>query len=209
MRKHKITWQDEMERGDMTPRIEKDPAAGGKAMLGEEGSPQRGRCMVRALKRALHLRGDEGGALVELAIMLPIFMSVLTGAASFTLAFYNLQQLQSATAGAVQAVAGTQGTIDDPCNLAMKTVQAALPGWTTSKLSFTLTVTNASGTGTAYTGSTSFSCTAAGAGGAASTAEAANEPVTLSVSYSGYSWLPILAFQASGNLSATETAMAE
>jgi Flp pilus assembly protein TadG len=166
------------------------------------------------------MHGEEGGALLEMAMTLPLLMLVLTGAASFALAFYNLQQLGNATSSAVQMFAGQPGAIIDPCDTVMTSVQASLPGWNMSNLSYTLTITNASGVATAYStssgssgSSTSFTCEPAGAGGSVSTAQAPNEPVTLTVSYSNpwlpiFTWLPSWSFSAPKAISSTQAAMA-
>lgn len=168
--------------------------------------------LSRSASRALRLRGEEGGSLVEFAIVVPLLMTVLTGSASFALAFFNLQQLGNATSGAVEAIAATQGVQPDPCALAVTSVtsalgigaKSALPSFTASKITYTLVITDASGATHQYGATTgsSFSCIA----GAAQ--EAPNEPVTLTVSYS-YTWLPVLAFSPSSPLSSSETAMAD
>jgi Flp pilus assembly protein TadG len=170
------------------------------------------------LKRVLHLRGEEGNAILEFAIMLPILLIVLTGTASFAMAFYELQELQNATSSAVQSIAGTRGTDADPCAQVMAIIQAALPDWTAGNFTYTLKVTNAAGGTTAYDsagngGSTGYTCTPAGANGTSSTKEAQNEPVELQVSYP-YNWMPIITalpgmhFSPSSPLTADESEMA-
>ena len=170
--------------------------------------------IARVASQALRFRGEEGGSLVELAIFAPLLFLILTGAASFTMAFFTLQQLGNATSSAVQAIAAEQGSNADPCNLAMTTIQGDLPGFTAANLSYTLVVTSTTGTGTTFSSTsgsygtnTSFSC---GGTDTTSTNFAPNEPVTLTVSYT-YSWLPVLKFTPTSKspLTATETAMAD
>jgi Flp pilus assembly protein TadG len=162
---------------------------------------------------------DEGGSLVEFAILLPFLFVIVAMAATFSMAFYNLQQLACATTTAVELVAAQQVSTNDPCQLTMNAVQGTLPGWTAANITYTLTVTNAAGTATPYPssgngGSTAFTCKAAGAGGSVSTKEAPNTPIVLTVSYS-YSWLSLPNFNPFGPLTpstpltATETAMAD
>lgn len=162
------------------------------------------RFVSRAVKRAMGLRSEEGGALLEFAITLPLLMTVLTGAASFSLAFYSLQQLGNAVSSASQLVAAEQGLITDPCATTVTSVTGSLPGWTASKLTYTLAITDSSGSAHTYgpTAGNSFSCTAGAA------LEAPNEPVVLTVSYS-YTWMPILAFSPSSPLSSTEASLAD
>jgi hypothetical protein len=83
-------------------------------------------------------------------------------------------------------------------------VTGSLPGWTASKLTYTLVIMDSSGSNHTYgpTAGSSFSCTAGAA------LEAPNEPVTLTVSYS-YTWMPILAFSPSSPLSSTEASLAD
>jgi len=171
--------------------------------------------LTRVASRALGFRGEEGGSLVEFAIALPLMMIVLTGAASFTLAFYNLQQLGNATAGAVQAAAAEAGTVGDPCATAASSVESALPGWTTTKLSLSMKWTDSGGTvhsepASGLDAAAAFSCVAAGDGSADTTTEMSpNTPVVLTVQYT-YTWLPVLTFSPTwAPLSSTEAAMAD
>jgi Flp pilus assembly protein TadG len=186
---------------------------GGAEMKVETNLPALANLCTRAAERARRWRSDEGGSLVEFAILLPVMFVLVAMAGSFTLAFYNLQQLGSAVATGDAIVASEQGVTSDPCYLAQTTVLSALPGWTASSLSFTLTVTNSSGTGTTetFTGTTSSPICEAEA---AESDFAPNEPVTLTVTYS-YSWLPIPNFHPFGALTpstpltTSETAMAD
>jgi Flp pilus assembly protein TadG len=165
---------------------------------------ERATLLGRLAKRVLRFGSEDGGALVEFAVTLPLFMTVLTGTASFSLAFYSLQQLGNATSNAAQLVAAEQGLLTDPCATTVTSVTASLPSWTASKLTYTEIITDSSGTTHTFgpTTGSSFSCTA----GAADLAP--NEPVTVTVSYA-YTWLPILAFSPSSAISSSETALAD
>lgn len=162
------------------------------------------RWLAGVVRRALGLRNEEGGALLEFAVTLPLLMTVLTGAASFSMAFYSLQQLGNAVSAASQLIAAEQGLLTDPCAQTVTTVTGSLPGWTASKLTYTMVITDSTGANHTYgpTTGNSFSCTA-GSG-----FESPNEPVVLTVSYA-YSWLPVLAFSPSSPLSSTQAAMAD
>jgi Flp pilus assembly protein TadG len=169
--------------------------------------------LAQRLMRAKGVKDEEGTSLVELAISLPVMLTLLTGAASFSLAFYNLQQLGNATTTGVQLVAANQGLVSDPCETAAAAVESALPNWTTTKLTFTMSWTDSSGSShsegpIAEASSTAFTCASAGDGSAdTSTAIGPSTPVVLTVSYS-YSWLPVLKFAPSSALTATEAALA-
>jgi Flp pilus assembly protein TadG len=147
-------------------------------------------CLCR-LVRAVGLKGEEGTALIECAVTLPLLLAVVMGATSFSLAFYQMQELGNAVSGAAQELGATAGTITDPCAQVVAQVTAALPNLDSSKLTYTVVITNAAGAATTYGPTTgSLSCLAAGAGEAAATAEAENEPQTVTVSYQ-YPWMPI------------------
>ena len=164
----------------------------------------------RLVRRLNRHRGEEGSALVEFAVTMPLLMIVLAGSASFSLALYYLQQVGNATSSAVMSV-GSEANLfpnGDPCAAAKSFVTSALPNVTPSKLSLTLTITDTSlGTET-YSGTgTSFSCTSA-------PSMEPNYPVTLTVTYA-YSWLPVphfswlpgFSFVPSGNLTSTQAAI--
>ncbi|MGD1063337.1 MAG: TadE/TadG family type IV pilus assembly protein [Terracidiphilus sp.] len=168
---------------------------------------------VRRHGRSVDLESEEGTSLVELAITLPIMLMLLTGAASFSLAFYFLQQLGNATTSGVQLAAADQGLVTDPCETAAAAVEGALPNWTTTKLTFTMKWTDSSGGShtagpTAESSSTAFSCASAGDGSTdTSTAIGPNTPVILTVSYT-YTWLPVFKFTPSSPLSSTQASLA-
>src|SRR5579862_8933759 len=189
-------------------RKEGPAAPGGKAMSIGCGRRKRTLSIGRLVKRALRFGDEDGGALVEFAVALPLFMTVLTGTASFSLAFYTLQQIGNATSGAALRVGAVARTSSDPCAEVVSQVTASLPGLDSTKFTYTAVITNAAGTATTYgptTGST-FSCTAAGSGGTSSTEAGSGEPATVTVSYS-YTWLPVVAFSPSSALAASDTTM--
>jgi Flp pilus assembly protein TadG len=163
-----------------------------------------GNLFARRSRRAFGRRGEEGAALLEFAITLPLLMTVLTGTASFSLALYILQQIGNATSTAAQLLGAEQGLITDPCATVVSSVTKSLPSLTAASITYTVTITNASGVATTFgpTTGSSFTCTS-GAGDMAP-----NEPVSVTVSYA-YSWLPILNFSPKSGLSSSETALEE
>lgn len=161
---------------------------------------------------------EEGSQLVEMAVVAPILLVILTGMASFGMALYAQQQLGLATAGAVQAVATGASYITNPCSTIESNEVAGLPGWTAANFTYTMTITMvASGTtttqvdtwtGTAYPAD----CTTTDLTDLTGTT-AQFEPLILKVSYP-YSWFPIFTwakygstFKPSGNLTSTQAAM--
>jgi len=118
----------------------------------------------RGWLKALPGWGDEGGALVEMAVVLPIFLTILTGIFTAGIAMNNFQTLTNAV-----NVGGTQlqqlrnmSAASDPCAAVGSAVTAAAPYLTASGTSgIQLTVSLDNG---AYsegpTAASGISCTA-------------------------------------------------
>jgi|GEM_PF-2035470 len=122
--------------------------------------------------RSLFVCREHGGSLVEMALVLPIIMTMLTGIFSFSVALYQKLQLAEAVSNAGRVMAQERGDTD-PCATTASAIYAAAPALSKSNLTLTFTLggTNSSGTisgGTAYGGTkgTAPTCTAAGNGGA-------------------------------------------
>ena len=149
--------------------------------------------------------GDEGSAVLEMAFAMPLLMVALTGMYSVTMALTNYEKLGSAVNNAAQQLAGGRSLITDPCATAASAVTTTLPNFTSTKFTYLVTITDASGTAhvfgpTSPTTGSPFTCTA----GAADLAQ--NEPATVAVSYS-YAWIPAYLQNLSGNITATATQM--
>ncbi len=164
---------------------------------------------------------DEGSQLVEMALVFPILLVLLTGMASFGMALYSQQQLGFATANAVQAVAtGASINTTGPCQAIETSVSNQLPGWTASSLSYTFTVyylesngTTVTSTSESWTGTGYSACTgstlATEFGSSASQFQAA----VLTVSYP-YNWFSVMTWggwgmkiKPSGSLQSSQAAM--
>ena len=142
---------------------------------------------LRKIGNVFGQRGEEGSALVEFALTLPMLFGLIYLAASLTLGMYNLQQLGNATSATAMAVGSDAGLFpgNDPCAYAEvhnARVASHLDGM---RISPSISPSRTPATSThSYTGSgTTFSCSSAPAMGP-------NYPVTLTVSYA-YSWLGI------------------
>ncbi|MGB6694123.1 MAG: TadE/TadG family type IV pilus assembly protein [Terracidiphilus sp.] len=187
---------------------------GDEAMNRDSGARKRKNSLWRVVARVLHLRSEEGSAVAEMAWVMVPLMTIITGAASFGVAFYFFQQLSNATSTAVQLVAADEGLVTDPCAVAQTSVQSSLPNFTAGNFSYSLSVTPYGGgnpttySSTASGSSVTFTCTGAGSGGPTTTAEYPNEPVVLTVSYS-YNWIPIVGFSPKAPLKAVQGAIAE
>jgi Flp pilus assembly protein TadG len=95
------------------------------------------------------LRGnhEKGQAMVEMALVLPVLLLVVTGIFAFGLAFNNYVMLTEATSVGARALAISRGQTTDPCATASAAVYAAAPLLVPSNLSFTFVLN-----GTTYTG---------------------------------------------------------
>lgn len=178
----------------------------------------------RTLRQQLHAFfgvGEEGSQLVEMAVVAPLLIIILTGLASFGMALYTQQQLGLSAANAVQAVATGADYItspNTPCTLVEAAVTAGLPSWNPANISYTLTITMVvSGTSSTHVESWSGTnyptdCATTGLNDLEGTS-AQFQPLVLAVSYP-YSWFPIFTwsrygstFKPSGNLQTTQAAM--
>ncbi len=150
--------------------------------------------------------GDEGQSLVEFAVVLPLLLLLLTFMFSVSLAVVNYEQLGDATATVAQLqIEPGRGLITDPCQTVEQAIVVALPNWTVSKFTYTLTITNSSGVATTYGPyvGTASTCTA----GAAVMAQ--NEPATVTVSYQ-YTWIPVYVLKlGTGNITSSQTVIVD
>lgn len=170
---------------------------------GEPGAQAR----IRRMGKRAHayLRGgSEGGALVEFAVVVPLMLTVITGMFSVVMALVNYQQLGNATSNAALQLVTARGMITDPCASVVSTVVATMPSFTASKFTYTVAITDSSGTAHTFgpTAGSSFSCTA----GAADLAQL--EPATVTISYA-YTWIPAYLLQLTGNLQTSTTVLVD
>lgn len=102
---------------------------------------------------------DSGSALVEMAIVLPLMLLIMTGIASFSMALYQKLLLTEAVSSAGRVLAAEQGQ-SDPCADTWTALTKSAPGLSSSSLSMTIVWTPAStGKSNTYTTNT---CTAMG-----------------------------------------------
>ena len=85
--------------------------------------------------------------MVEMALILPVLLLVVTGILVFGLAFNNYLMLTEATSVGARTLAISRGETTDPCATAASAVYAAAPLLVAANLSFTFVLN-----GTTYTG---------------------------------------------------------
>ena len=81
---------------------------------------------------------ERGQAMVELALALPLLLTVLIGAVEFGIAFNNDLTLTFATDAAGQLLSISRGQTTDPCQTASQAVYSAAPYLNQSNLNFTI-----------------------------------------------------------------------
>jgi len=144
---------------------------------------------------------DDGGSLVEFALVLPMVMILITGMASFGLLLNNYIMLSHATDVGARYIAVNNGNFSNgasnPCALAATQIQNAAGTLAASSLSYSITFTSASGSSySAFTSSNGSSSFGTGSScGTTGTAEmASGGTVTISVQYPAalfvYGWTP-------------------
>jgi Flp pilus assembly protein TadG len=94
-------------------------------------------------------RGEEGGALVEMAVTLPVLFLVMTGIFSFSIALYQKLELAQAVSTGSRFLATDRGDTD-PCASTATKVYAAAPSLSPSGMTFSFVLTGTSGTSTTY-----------------------------------------------------------
>ena len=134
-------------------------------------------CAARLLRSLLTAR-NEGGALVETAVVVPVMLTLITGMASFGIALNNYLILSHAADVGARYIAINQGSFPNgattsPCALAASLYLAAAVGIAPSQLSYSVTLTpTAAGTATTYTSTNGAS--GFGSGSSCATGGAAN-----------------------------------
>jgi Flp pilus assembly protein TadG len=132
------------------------------------------RLQGRPLRALLH-SGEQGSALIEIALVLPILMALITGLCAFGVAFNNqLTLTQAVGAGGqyLQTIRTVSPANGDPCASALTAIENAAPSLKASSINVTVTIN-----GTAV--ETGSSCTA----GATAFAGSQGEPVTVAATY--------------------------
>jgi Flp pilus assembly protein TadG len=131
---------------------------------------------TRATRILRYMRfGDHGGAIVEMALVVPMLLTLITGIFSLGIALYQKLQLAEAVSAGGRVMAVERGQ-NDPCTDTANAIYAASPGLSQSNLTLTMKIGHMSGG--AFTSSTSYTaaqgsaptCTGAGLNGPTSTA---------------------------------------
>jgi Flp pilus assembly protein TadG len=118
------------------------------------------------------LRGEEGGPLVEFALVVPLMLTMITGIFAVGIAFNNQLSLTQAVGAGAQHLQVIRSTTSDPCADTFNSITAAAPNLKPSNITLTVTINN----GTPVVGNTCASSTAALQG-------AQGQPVTVAATF--------------------------
>jgi Flp pilus assembly protein TadG len=148
--------------------------ARGNAMNGTRhavrASAQRAAGRVPSLARLF--RSEQGGPLVEFALVLPLMLVVITGTFAFGLALANDVSLTQATGLGAQYLQTIRSTATDPCANTLSAIESAAPNLKSSDITISVSING----GTAYSGP---SCT----GALSSFQSSQGDPITISTTY--------------------------
>ena len=111
--------------------------------------------------RGLHRSGEEGGSLVEMAVVLPLLLLLTTGILTFGIAISNDLQLTEAVSSGARVIAVSRGNTLDPCNTAVTSTAQAAPGLAQANMTFTLVLNTGTNTYTYGPTQGSLSCSSA------------------------------------------------
>jgi Flp pilus assembly protein TadG len=99
------------------------------------------------------IRSDKrGGALVEFAVTLPLFLMLITAIFSFSMAIYQKLELAEAVAAGGRVLASDRGDTD-PCKTTAAAIAAAAPTLSSSGLTYSFSINGGTATGGTCTGS--------------------------------------------------------
>jgi Flp pilus assembly protein TadG len=120
---------------------------------GPRGSSGQVTKILREFRGRLYSSDEQGGALVETAICLPILLALLMGIASFGITLNNYISLTNGVDLAARQLSISAGQTADPCALGVQTIESSNPSLITSKLGFTFVFN-----GNSYSGTSAQSC---------------------------------------------------
>jgi Flp pilus assembly protein TadG len=104
---------------------------------------------------------NEGQALVEIAITLPVLLILLMGIYTFGIAYSNKLTLTNAVGEAAKTLQASRGSTSDPCATAWNALVAAAPGLKSGQINMSISFNGGTGVpGSTCTGSlTTFTST--------------------------------------------------
>ncbi len=115
----------------------------------------RGRNQIGLVRTFIQRSDERGSSVVEMALCLPILLTIVTGIATFGIALNHYIMLTNAVEIGARQLAISRGQVTDPCSTISTTIGNASPLLSSSSISYTFVIN-----GTSYSGTT---CTAGAA----------------------------------------------
>lgn len=126
--------------------------------------------------------GERGAALVEFALIVPIFFVLVFGMCSFGFMFTHYLELTEAVNIGGEQLAVARGNTLDPCALAFTSVSKVSPYLNSTNMTFTLTL-NGTSYGPYTGGSSKVTCSSTSTGTGAPGNLVQGDPIVLLVTY--------------------------
>jgi len=102
--------------------------------------------------RALLCGGSQGSALVEIALVLPMLLAIITAICAFGVAFNNQLTLTSAVGAGAQYLQLIRTTTTDPCADTLTAIENAAPNLTPASINLTFSLNGTSVSGQSCSG---------------------------------------------------------
>jgi Flp pilus assembly protein TadG len=99
---------------------------------------------------------DFGGTMVELALVLPVLLALLTGICAFGVAFSNQQTLTRAVGSGAQYLQQIRTTTTNPCADTLTALENAAPNLTPANITLSFSLNGNSFTGNTCAGDQSY-----------------------------------------------------
>lgn len=96
--------------------------------------------------------GDEGGALLEIALTMPVLLGMVTGICAFGLTFSNQLTLTQAVGSAGQYLSQIRSSTTDPCADAFTALKNAAPNLASANIAMTVVLNGTNETGNSCSG---------------------------------------------------------
>jgi Flp pilus assembly protein TadG len=149
--------------------------------------------MMQWASRFHGMTREEGGSLIEFALLVPLMMVLITGMFSFGIALNNYTVLTNGVSAGARALALARGQTSpalagtDPCAYAIQTANSALPSLKSSSITWTIVWTTTNSSGSAVTNTYSNTCSAMSLNAGDNVSVKAVYPYSLIV----YGWRPL------------------
>jgi Flp pilus assembly protein TadG len=94
--------------------------------------------VCKSIRARLRSGNEDGQALIELALSVPMLLLLVTAIVSFGIVLNSYLDLTNATNASAQALSISRGQTSDPCATTVSAFESAAPTLNTSSLGFTI-----------------------------------------------------------------------